>query len=145
MIILVGASASGKSVVVIKNGILDQKAMKKVRLTVLDLIELLRGQNVFDIGTVQYAVLEVNGNLSVLLNSGDRTATNRDLDIKPKKDGMQIPIISDGKLLNESLEILKIDNKILAQKLKSNRVEDVFLMTMDRYQNYNLVLKDEQK
>lgn len=136
---------SGKSVVVIKNGVLDQKAMKKVRLTVLDLIELLRGQNVFDIGTVQYAVLEVNGNLSVLLNSGDRTVTNKDLDIKPKKDAMQIPIISDGKLLNESLEILKIDNKILSQKLKSNRVEDVFLMTMDRYQNYNLVLKDEQK
>ena len=136
---------SGKSVIVIKNGILDQQAMKKVRLTVLDLVELLRGQNVFDIGTVQYAVLEVNGNLSVLLKTGDRTVSNKDLDIKPQKDGMQIPVISDGKLLNESLEILKIDIITLNQKLKSNRVEDVFLMTMDKYNNYNLILKDEVK
>ena len=60
---------SGKSVVVIKNGIIDQSAMKNVRMTVLDLIELLRGQNVFDISTVAFAVLEVNGNLSVLLKA----------------------------------------------------------------------------
>lgn len=136
---------SGKSVVVIKNGVLDQNAMKKVRLTVLDLIELLRGQNVFDIGTVQYAVLEVNGNLSILLKKGDRTVTNKDLDVKPKNDGMQIPVISDGKLLLESLIALNIENETITKKLKSNRVEDVFLMTMDRYQNYNLIMKGEKK
>ena len=50
---------SGKSIVVIKNGVIDQNAMKNVRMTVLDLIELLRGQNVFDISTVAFAVLEV--------------------------------------------------------------------------------------
>ena len=136
---------SGKSVVVIKNGVLDQQAMKKVRITVLDLIELLRGQNVFDISTVQFAVLEVNGNLSVLLNTGERTVTNKDLDIKPKKDGIQIPVISDGKLLSESLKSLKIDNKTLTKKLNGNRVEDVFLMTMDRYENHNIIIKEEQK
>ena len=136
---------SGKSVVVIKNGVLDQQAMKKVRITVLDLIELLRGQNVFDISTVQFAVLEVNGNLSVLLKTGDRTVTNKDADIKPKKDGMQIPVISDGMLLTESLTALNIDDVDVAKKIKSNRVEDVFLMTMDGYGNYNLILRDEQK
>ena len=136
---------SGKSVVVIKNGVLDQQAMKKVRITVLDLIELLRGQNVFDISMVQFAVLEVNGNLSVLLKTGDRTVTNKDAGITPKKDGMQIPVISDGKLLTESLTALDIGDDVIFKKIKSNRVEDVFLMTMDGYGNYNLILKDERK
>lgn len=136
---------SGKSVVVIKNGVLDQKAMKKVRITVLDLIELLRGQNVFDIGTVQFAVLEVNGNLSVLLKSGERTPTNKDLDIKPKKDAIQIPVISDGKLLSESLKALNIDEEVISKKLLGKRIEDVFLMTIDRYQNHNIIIKEEQK
>ena len=75
---------SGKSVVVIKNGEVDQAAMKSVRMTVLDLVELLRGQNVFDISTVAFAVLEVNGDLSVLLKSPEQTATAKDLGLKPK-------------------------------------------------------------
>lgn len=133
---------SGKSVVVIKNGVLDQQAMKKVRITVLDLIELLRGQNVFDISTVQFAVLEVNGNLSVLLNTSERTVTNKDLDIKPKKDGIQIPVISDGKLLSESLKALNITEDEMKKKLRDKRVEDIFLMTMDRYKNNNIVTKE---
>ena len=64
---------NGQSVVIIKNGVVDQNAMKKVRMTVLDLIELLRIQNVFDISTVAFAVLEVNGQLSVLLKSKYQT------------------------------------------------------------------------
>ena len=66
---------NGKSAVIIKNGVIDQNVMSQVRMTVLDLVELLRGQNVFDISTVAFAVLEVNGNLSVLLKSSEQTVT----------------------------------------------------------------------
>ena len=69
---------NGQSVVIIKNGVIDQIAMKKVRMTVLDLIEQLRIQNVFDISTVAFAVLEVNGELSVLLKSKHQPATVKD-------------------------------------------------------------------
>lgn len=137
---------SGKSVVIIKDGRLDQKAMKKVRITVLDLIELLRGQNVFDISTVDFAVLEVNGNLSVLLKEGDRTVTNKDLKVKTKKSGMQLPVISDGNLLNETLTALKIDKKTVDKRLESRslKIEDVYLMSMDEYKNYNIIEKEEK-
>ena len=134
---------SGKSVVIIKNGVLDQSAMKKVRMTVLDLIELLRGQNVFDISTVAFAVLEVNGNLSVLLKSAQKTVINKDMNIKSEKEALQIPVISDGKLINDSLKELKIAENRLFKILKSKRLEinQVFLMTMDRYENYNIIEK----
>lgn len=70
---------SGRSVVIIKDGKIDKNAMKSVRLTHNDLIELLRQQEVFDAQTVQLAILEVNGSLSVLLKPKHRTATLGDI------------------------------------------------------------------
>jgi len=113
-------------------------------MTVLDLIELLRGQSVFDISTVAFAVLEVNGNLSVLLNTDEQAVKNKDMNIKAAEEGIQIPIICDGKIIDESLKALNIDMKSLNSKLKNKKMncENVFLMTMDRYDNYNIIKKE---
>ncbi len=134
---------SGNSVVIINNGTIDQTAMKNVRMTVLDLVEQLRGQNVFDISTVAFAVLEVNGNLSVLLKSGEQPATVKDVGVKKEKAALPLPVISDGKVLKDSLKALKITNEILDKKLTANNVkaENIFLMTLDRYDNISIIKK----
>lgn len=134
---------SGKSIVVIKNGVIDQSAMKNVRMTILDLIELLRGQNVFDISTVAYAVLEVNGNLSVLLKAEKQPATVGDLNIKPQEEAMFLPVISDGKIIKESLKALQSNKNEIEKKLKKEKVNanNVFLMMLDRNGNYTIVKK----
>ena len=134
---------SGKSIVVIKNGVIDQHAMKNVRMTVIDLIELLRGQNVFDISTVAFAVLEVNGNLSVLLKSKNQPPTLEDLNVTPKEEAMFLPVISDGKIIKESLTALETNQKAIEKKLNKNNVtaENVFLMMLDRNGNYNIIKK----
>ena len=136
---------SGRSVVVIKNGEIDQKAMKDVRMTVLDLIELLRGQNVFDISTIAFAVLEVNGDLSVLLKSEEQTATAKDLKLTPKPAMLQLPVITDGKLERDSLDALKVTEAEINKLLKINKttLKNVFLMTMDRNKNISIVNKRE--
>lgn len=134
---------SGKSVVVIKNGVIDQHAMKNVRMTVLDLIELLRGQNVFDISTVAFAVLEVNGELSVLLKASEQPATVKDLNIKTEEKALPLPVISDGKIINESLKALGKDKKNIQKLLdkKKTTPQNVFLMTLDRDNNYVIIKK----
>lgn len=134
---------SGNSVVIINNGVVDQNAMKNVRMTVLDLIEQLRGQNVFDISTVAFAVLEVNGELSVLLKGGDQPLTAKDMGVKKDKAALPLPVISDGKILNDSLRALKIDEEAVNKKLRANQTEltEVFLMTLDRYDNIQIVKK----
>ena len=137
---------SGNSVVIINNGVVDQKAMKDVRMTVLDLIEQLRGQNVFDISTVAFAVLEVNGELSVLLKSGDQPLTAKDMGIKKDKAALPLPVISDGKILDDSLKALGITTHTIEKKLKANQTEvsRVFLMTLDRYDNIRIVKKADK-
>lgn len=131
---------NGKSAVIIKNGVIDQNVMRRVRMTVLDLVELLRGQNVFDISTVAFAVLEVNGELSVLLKSSEQPATAGDLKIKKSKEALPLPVISDGKIIKESLEALEIEEKDVIDKLTANNTEvkNVFLMSLDRYDNFSI-------
>ena len=137
----------GKSIIIIKDGVIDQNAMRNVRITVIDLIELLRAQNVFDISTVAFAVLEVNGNLSVLLKNTEQPVTAKQIKIKTDPDTLPMPIISDGKFINETLSMVNTDkdavNKIL--KAKNISVKDIFLMTMDGFGNYNIAKKEKSK
>ena len=133
---------NGQSVVIIKNGVIDQHAMKKVRMTVLDLIELLRIQNVFDISTVAFAVLEVNGDLSVLLKSEHQPATFKDLDKKkPEAALLQLPVITDGKIIHDSLQALELTATEVEKILKNNntKLNQVFLLTLDRKKNMTLI------
>ena len=130
---------NGKSAVIIKNGVIDQQMMKSVRMTVLDLVELLRGQDVFDISTVAFAVLEVNGNLCVLLKSSEQPATAADLNVKKDKALLPLPVISDGKIIKESLEAIGTDEGAVRKMLKGDNVSDIFLMTMDRDGNHSII------
>lgn len=124
---------SGKSAILIKDGIIDQKELKKVRITVLDLVEMLRGQQVFDISTVSFAVLETGGSLSVLLKSKDQPATVGDIKAQKGAAELPLPVISDGKILSEALSSLGIKESDVTVKLakKGIRPKDVFLMTLD--------------
>ena len=136
---------NGKSAVIIKNGVIDQQMMKSVRMTVLDLVELLRGQNVFDISTVAFAVLEVNGNLSVLLKSSEQPATAADLNVKKDKALLPLPVISDGKIIKESLEAIGTDEGAVRKMLKGDNVSDIFLMTMDRDGNHSIIKQGKEQ
>lgn len=135
---------SGKSAILIKDGVIDQKELKKVRMTVLDLVELLRGQQVFDISTVSFAVLETGGSLSVLLKSKEQPATVGDLKVQKGPAELPLPVISDGKILSESLTSLGIKEKAVTARLakKGIKPENVFLMTLDRAGKTEIVKKE---
>ncbi len=137
---------SGNSAVVIKNGVIDQKMLKKVRLTVIDLIELLRGQGYFKIEEIAFAVLEVNGNLSVVEKSQFRPLQTGDLKhIKVEKATLPLPVISDGKIIYESLSSLNITLSELKKKLSPHLPEDVFLMTLDRNGEKEVIMKEKER
>ena len=138
---------SGKSAVIIKNGRLDQAQMKKLRLTVLDLVELLRAQNVYDISTIDYAVLETNGSLNVLLKAEELPATVKDLKLAAEQKGLPLPIICDGKIIDESISALETTREKIEKLLKKNqaKTKEVFLLSLDRFGNYTLVKKGENK
>lgn len=137
---------NGKSVIVIKNGVIDQQAMRSVRMTVVDLIEMLRGQNIFNISDVAFAVLEVNGNLSVLLKKNIQTATVENIGLSLPDEMLPLPVISDGRIVYESLNSLNVKPSKLNEILKSEKTsaKSVFLMMLDRDFNYTIINKGDE-
>lgn len=138
---------SGQSVIIIENGKINEQAMRKVRLTLIDLVELLRAQAVFDIDTVAYAILEVNGSLSVLLKNSEQPPTKKDMNIKAQADSLMLPVIADGKIIPEALKNGNIKATELNRILKSKHLSesDVFLMMLDSDGNHRTVTREDSK
>ena len=123
----------GKPVILIENGNILQKNLEKTRVTLDELTGHLREKDILDLRTVQFAILETNGNLSVFPYPKDRPATAKEAGIQADKQYLPLTIISDGKLLEDNLQKAKKDkkwvDKVLAQQ--DAKVEDTWLLTVD--------------
>ncbi|MDE6598974.1 MAG: DUF421 domain-containing protein, partial [Oscillospiraceae bacterium] len=134
----------GVPVIIIRDGKLDQKQMKALRFTVDDLIASLRGQGVFDISEVQFAVVETTGSLSVYQKFQYRNTTNEDMSVKGTSKNPPEVIIADGELIRGSMDRLSIAEEWIENIMKKEKtaVKDVFLMTVDDDRNYTLIEKE---
>ena len=95
---------------------------------------MLRQKNVLDISTVQYAILETNGNLSVFPYPAEKPASARDAGLSARPQYLPITIISDGKLLRQNLRVAGKDEAWLHRTLKSKSatLETTWLLTVDK-------------
>ena len=92
---------SGRPKTVILDGQIDQKALRMLRLTTADLMEALRGKNIFDPREVSYAVIETNGTLSAALRPEKEPARLADLQLKVTHTNATIPFVLDGQLVRQ--------------------------------------------
>ena len=129
---------SGTPAIIIRDGKLDQKQMRAIRFTVDDLMESLRGQGVFDISEVQFAMVETTGNLSIYQKYPYRNTTNSDMELKGKSINPPEVVIADGDPDGDAMNRL-------ARTLKKEKtaIGDVFLMTVDSDRNYSLIRKEQ--
>ena len=124
----------GRPSMVIRNGMVDQREMAKNRLTVDELLEELRIQGYTDLSTVKYAILETNGQLSVLPYANQKPPTARDMKVSVEEGGLPRVVVSDGKLLERNLKALGHDRPWLDRQLSQRGCRDlskVFLLLVD--------------
>ena len=135
----------GNPVVIINDGNLNQQLLKDLRFTVDDLLESLRQKDVFDISQVQYAIVETNGQLSVLLKPEYDMVTRDDLKLESEPQGYKCPVIIDGKIISGDFKICNMTaSKIekIARK-KNIQIKDILLMTVDAAGNHTIIKKEE--
>ena len=121
---------SGKPSILINKGKIDYKILKKEKITIDELLEQLRIHGYFNIKYVQYALLETDGNLSVV------PTTNYNSTPSVEYKHMPISLIQDGKIIKESLKSIQEDETWLNNILKSHHtdnVKDVLLCVIDEY------------
>lgn len=134
----------GSPIVVIRDGKILQNEMRRLRLTTEDLCVQLRQQNIFSIEDVQYCIVETNGKVSVLEKPQSRTPSADDLKIKIMDNKIETVVVSDGQILDNSLNLCGKNKEDVYKILRSEgtRLKDVFLMTLDALGKYNIVQKE---
>lgn len=124
----------GRPCFLIRRGVIDQKEMRRCRLNLEELYEELRTQSVTDASQVEFAVLETDGTLSVILYPEFRPVTLRDMGLAPRDTGYPVIIINDGKLMRENLRQAGRDEVWLRRELKrrgASAVSEVYLFLLD--------------
>lgn len=124
---------SSKPAVIMARGIINYKMMKKVRISLEELISQVRQNGVYDLGEVDYAILEENGKMSVIPKNRNRQPDKTDLNIHCPDNGLMHLIISDGDVNTHGLSLIKKDREWLEGRLRKLgiSIKDVFCMTVD--------------
>ena len=124
----------GKPVILIENGKILQKSLKKTRVSLDELTGHLRQKDVLDPSQVQYAILETNGSLSVFPYPKYRPASAMDAGIEAKKQYLPVTIISDGCLIPENLPLAKKDAAWVQRVLQERHttLAQTWLLTVDK-------------
>ena len=124
----------GKPVILIENGRILRENLRRTRVTLDELTGHLREKDVLDPRSVQFAILETNGNLSVFPYPKERPASAAEAGINAKPQHLPITIVSDGKIVHPNLPLLNKDEawvrNILAQR--GTTIEDTLLLMADR-------------
>lgn len=137
---------SGKPTILIRNGKIDQKEMRKQRFTLDDLMEELRLNGYMSIDEVAYAIVETNGKLSIFPTCQNKPVTASMMNLTCSDGGLPITLICDGKFSLESLiyagkDIAWLQNTLAAQHLTD---KDVFLMTVDNLGKTIIIPKEQR-
>ena len=126
---------NAKTLILVENGRIIDKNLKRLRITINELMMKLREKDVFNLEDVQFAIMESNGQLSVLIKANKKPITPYDMDLKVKSSSLVNDIIIDGKIVDKNLKIAGIDKKWLQSELKKksiNNIEEVFYAGVDK-------------
>jgi len=136
----------GKGRILVKEGKVMEENLKKERLTADEFMEQLRGKNVFRVADVEFAVMETNGELSVLLKKDKQPLTPSDMGIKAVNEVEPQTVIVDGNIMHEPLATIGLNPQWLLTELDKIgvAVENVFLGQVDAYQQLYVDLYDDQ-
>lgn len=115
----------GEPTVLVHNGKVLEHNMGKLRYNLDDLLIQLRNKNAFNIADVEFAILEPNGQLSVLLKSQKRPVTPEDLQISTKYEGVPVELIEDGEIIYQNLQQVHLDENWLMNELRKQGIYDV--------------------
>lgn len=133
----VRAFVSGKPIIIMKNGQIQKQALKKAQIDINDLLCQAREQGYFDLSSIDYAIMEINGKISFLPTVDNQAPTLKDLNINKKHSGLCTNLIIDGDVIKENLEYAKLTDNDLIKILKKRNLEqgDVLLLTYDESGN----------
>lgn len=124
----------GRPVIVIEKGKICKDRLKDLQYNLNDLLEQLRSKDVANIIDVEYAILETNGQLSIIKKDAKKETTNEDLNVHRAYEGLPMALILDGNINKMNLEKVGFNRKWLNYELSKHQIssaKDVLIFTID--------------
>ena len=123
----------GKPTILIYRGKIDEKALKKERFTINELEERLRGNNIFNLGDVEYAILETSGQVTVIQKPEKRNTIPEDFNITPEYEGIPYDLVVDGKIMEKNLQAIGKNYQWLKKQVEkfNMKPEEALIVTYD--------------
>jgi uncharacterized membrane protein YcaP (DUF421 family) len=131
--------------ILIQNGKIIERNLRKERFNINDLLEELRLNGVFNIKDVEFAILETTGKISIQLKPEKQPVTPSDLNIPVKYEGLCASLIIDGKIMHSNLKLMKLNESWLKNELKKKKIkslDEVFFVSLDSGGNLYISLKN---
>lgn len=123
----------GKPRILVYRGKIDEKALKKERLSINELQEKLRGNNIMNLGDVEFAILETSGEITVVQKPNKRNTTPEDFGIEPEYEGIPYDLIVDGKIMTDNLQKIGKNYEWLRRQVEKfgAKPNEIFIATID--------------
>lgn len=124
---------SGTPIILMENGKINKDSLKKARIEVNDLLTSARENGYFNIGDIDYAIMETTGKITFLPVALKRQLTPKDFNFSPEREGLYVNVIIDGKVMKDDLKYAKMTLPQLEAELKkqNKKAEDILLATVD--------------
>ena len=134
----------GKPMIVIEKGKVQQKTMRRLRMTTEDLSEHLRQKDAFSLGEVEYAIIETNGLMSVMKKTEHDQVTPRISAISVKQKPIEVIVVTDGFVSEHSLKVCGHTKQWALDKIRDSNLtlKEVFIMTADAEGNYRIIKRE---
>ncbi len=123
----------GKPQILVYRGKIDEHALKKEKITINELQERLRQKDIYTLGDVEYAILETNGEISVIQKPEKRNTTPEDFNIVPEYEGIPYDLVVDGKIMYKNLKSIGRDEVWLKKQIEKFKIkpEEALIVTFD--------------
>ncbi len=133
--------------ILIYRGKIEEKILRKEKFTINELQERLRQNNVFNIGDVEYAILETSGQLTVIQKPEKRNTIPEDFGIVPKYEGIPYDLVIDGQIMYENLKKLEKDYNWLKKETNKFNIqpEQALIITYNGSDNFFCQAKIERR
>lgn len=132
--------------ILIYRGKIDEEVLRKEKFTINELQERLRQNNVFNIGDVEYAILETSGQVTVIQKPEKRNAIPEDFGITPEYEGIPYDLVVDGKIMQDNLKAIKKNYNWLKKEANKFNIEpeEALIITYDGKQQFFYQAKNKK-
>lgn len=134
----------GVPTVLVEKGKIIESGLKKSKIDVNDLLMVARENGYFNLDEIDYALMEVNGNISFLPKEKEKPVTKKDIKIKCSNEGLTVNAIIDSKYMANNMKAINKDKEWLDHELKVNgydNYDNILLATIDN--NYKVTIYEK--